>query len=97
MEIRPADIHADYNGIWDIFKSVISTGDTYVFDANTPNDKLQEYWFTENMDTFVVVENGIIVGTYIIKVNYIDRGNHIANCSYGPPKISRAWNWNAAL
>ena len=38
---------------------------------------------TDYMDTFVAVDNnGEILGTYIIKPNQIDLGNHIANCSY---------------
>ena len=34
------------------------------------------------MTTFVAEMDGKILGTYIIKPNQIDRGNHIANCSY---------------
>lgn len=82
MEIRRADIQNDFDKVWDIFRSVISTGDTYVFDPNTPKSNLHKYWFADYMDTFVAVENDEIFGTYIIKPNQIDLGNHIANCSY---------------
>ena len=34
------------------------------------------------MTTFVADDNGEILGTYIIKPNQIDLGDHIANCSY---------------
>jgi ribosomal protein S18 acetylase RimI-like enzyme len=34
------------------------------------------------MDTYVLEENGEILGTYIIKPNQIDRGSHIANAAY---------------
>jgi GNAT superfamily N-acetyltransferase len=34
------------------------------------------------MTTFVAEEGGKIIGTYIIKPNQIDLGNHIANCGY---------------
>ena len=53
MNIRRADIQNDYDKIWDIFKNVISTGDTYVFDPNTPKDSLHKHWFAAYMDTFV--------------------------------------------
>jgi GNAT superfamily N-acetyltransferase len=83
MTIRKADEQNDYDQIWDIFTIVISTGDTYVFDPYTPKDTLHKNWFADYMDTFVVVDdNDIILGTYIIKPNQIDLGNHIANCSY---------------
>lgn len=83
MIIRRADKKKDYDKVWEIFKKVIITGDTYVFDPNTPKENLEKDWFAEYMDTFVAEgENGLLLGTYIIKPNQIDLGNHIANCSY---------------
>ncbi len=80
--IRKADVLKDYDRIWEIFKKIISTGDTYVFDPNTPKETLSNHWFAGYMDTFVAEEDDTIVGTYIIKPNQIDLGNHIANGSY---------------
>lgn len=82
MEIRVADKKSDYDKVWEIFSVVTSRGDTYVFDPNTPKESLEKYWFANNMDTFVAVKEREIVGTYIIKANQIDLGDHIANCSY---------------
>ncbi len=83
MRIRRADQVKDYEKIWDIFSNVIKTGDTYVFDPDTPREALQKHWFADHMDTFVAVdEDGSVLGTYIIKPNQIDLGNHIANCGY---------------
>ncbi len=53
-----------------------------MFDPNSPKDSLEKNWFADYMDTFAAVENDEILGTYIIKPNQIDLGNHIANCSY---------------
>jgi L-amino acid N-acyltransferase YncA len=83
MIIRRANEEKDYDKVWDIFSEVISSGGTYVFDPKTPKDSLHKNWFADYMDTFVAVdENDEILGTYIIKPNQIDLGNHIANCSY---------------
>jgi L-amino acid N-acyltransferase YncA len=83
MEIRRADSRKDYEKVWEIFSDVIKTGDTYVFDPDTPKDALHRYWFADYMDTFVAVDDDeVILGTYIIKPNQIDLGNHIANCGY---------------
>ena len=81
MNIRKA-IETDIDQVWQIFSEVIKTGDTYVFDPNTPKKDLKKHWFADYMETFVIEENGQILGTYIIKPNQIDLGNHIANCSY---------------
>ncbi len=81
MHIRKA-LSADYDQVWEIFSKVIQTADTYVFDPDTPKTALKKYWFADYMSTFVAEEDGTIKGTYIIKQNQMDLGNHIANCSY---------------
>jgi L-amino acid N-acyltransferase YncA len=81
MTIRKAQ-EADYDGIWEIFSSVIKTGDTYAFSPDTPKSSLSTYWFANTMDTFVAIENSEIVGTYFIKPNQPGLGSHIANCGY---------------
>ena len=81
MNIRKA-IESDFDQVWQIFSEVIKTGDTYVFNPNTPKKDLKKHWFADYMETYIIEENGQILGTYIIKPNQIDLGNHIANCSY---------------
>lgn len=81
MEIREANLN-DYEAVWEIFQKVIETGDTYVFDPETPQEDLKKHWFAPYMKTFVLVENNEILGTYILKPNQIDLGAHIANGSY---------------
>ena len=83
MKIRKADRAKDYEKIWNIFSNVIKSGDTYVFDPNTPAEALDKYWFADYMDTFVAIDDDdTISGTYIIKPNHVDLGSHIANCGY---------------
>ncbi len=82
MIIRRADISQDYDRIWEIFKEIIAKGDSYVFNPNTPKEDLLKHWFADYMDCFVAEEENEIIGTYIIKPNQIDLGNHIANGSY---------------
>jgi len=72
----------DYDSIWEIFKSVIQTGDTYVFNPETRKEDLSKHWLAPYMKTYVIEEENHVLGTYIIKENQIDLGSHIANCSY---------------
>lgn len=81
MIIRKAQL-GDYDQIWEIFKAVIDSEDTYVFSRNTRKEDLKKYWFADYMSTFVVEDTGKIVGTYILKPNQLDLGDHVANCSY---------------
>ncbi|MTI31066.1 GNAT family N-acetyltransferase [Xanthovirga aplysinae] len=81
MNIRQANLD-DYNAVWEIFRLVVSSEDTYVFSSKTRRGELERHWFSPNISTFVAEEDGVILGTYIIKPNQIDLGSHIANCSY---------------
>ena len=81
MHIRKA-IDQDRHEVWDIFTAVIQTGDTYVFAPDTPKEDLDKIWFSPSMETYVLEDNGQILGTYVIKPNQIDLGSHIANGSY---------------
>ncbi len=72
----------DYEGIWEIFKSVIKTEDTYVFYSDTPKKDLNEFWLAQYMQTYVFEENDKILGSYILKPNQLGLGQHIANASY---------------
>ena len=81
MHIRKA-LANDFDTVWEIFSKVIKTADTYVFNPNTPKSDLKKHWFADYMETYVIEEDGFVLGTYIIKPNQIDLGSHIANCSY---------------
>jgi len=72
----------DREQVWEIFSAVIQAGDTYVFDPKTPKKDMEKLWFAPYMETYVLVEHGHILGTYIIKANQPGLGNHIGNCSY---------------
>jgi len=72
----------DYDKVWEIFQAVIKSEDSYVFRADTPKSDLQKHWFADYMETYVFEEGNKILGTYIIKPNQIDLGNHMANASY---------------
>ena len=81
ITIRKATI-ADQDAIWDIIHAVIAKGDTYVFDPNSTKEKMLAYWFHEEKYTYVATQNGVVVGTFVIKDNQPDLGSHIANAAY---------------
>ena len=81
MTIRLAQA-SDHGHIWEIFSVVILTGDTYVFDPKTQKKDLGKLWFAPTMETYILEEQGKILGTYFIRPNQIDLGSHIGNCSY---------------
>src|SRR5690606_24642152 len=81
MMIRPATA-SDHGPLWEIFSAVIGTGDTYVYDPLTPESEWKKHWLSPDMETYVLEQNGAVLGSYIIKPNHIGLGDHIGNCAY---------------
>src|SRR6187401_2816044 len=81
IEIRAAT-DSDKPAIWQIIKSVIATGDTYVFDPNTPQGEMLDYWFAPEKHVYVAEKDRKIVGTFWLKPNYPGLGSHVCNGAY---------------
>lgn len=81
IEIRKA-VDADKEQIWEIIKSVISTGDSYVFYPDSPAEKIIEHWFAADKKTYVALVDEKVVGTFYLKANQPDLGSHVSNAGY---------------
>ncbi len=90
LEIRKA-IETDRDEVWKIIQAVIATGDTYVFAPDSSKEKMLEYWFGEDKETYVAVSvppasaggsNPQILGSFYLKANQPDLGSHICNAGY---------------
>ena len=80
-EIRKA-LEADKPAIWQIIKSVIAGGDTYVFSLDSTEDEMMAYWFTPDKQNYVAELDGEIVGTFWLRANQPGLGSHVANAAY---------------
>ena len=81
LEIRKAK-ETDKEAVWEIIQAVISSGDTYVFAPDSPKEKMLEYWFGADKETYVAVLDNQILGSFYLKANQPDLGSHIANAGY---------------
>ncbi len=81
IEIRKA-VEKDKSRIWEIIKNVIASSDTYVFAPNSSKEKMLDYWFAEDKQTYVALLENHLVGTFFLKANQPDLGSHIANAGY---------------
>ena len=79
MEIRKSSPQ-DESAIWEIFRKVIATGDTYVFAPDSGIEIFLEHWIC--YEPMVAVQDAEVVGTYIVKPNQLALGSHVANGSY---------------
>jgi L-amino acid N-acyltransferase YncA len=81
LQIRRARKN-DRDAIWQIFRSVVVRGDTYVFDPHISRAKGLGYWFGQKRRCYVAVSDGRIVGTYILNANQPGLGSHVANAGF---------------
>ena len=81
VDIRTAT-ESDKRDIWKIIEAVISTGDSYVFDPETPKREMIAYWFSPQKHVYVAKQDGRVVGTFWIKANQPGLGSHVCNAAY---------------
>ena len=81
VTIRPT-AEADFDAMWEIFRRVVASEDTYPFAADTPRADAHAYWFGPAIASFVSEDDGRIVGMYKIVENQRDLGSHVANASF---------------
>jgi L-amino acid N-acyltransferase YncA len=83
MDIRLAD-DADWPGIWSIFRVVVSSGDTYAYDPDTPEEEARRLWTAAPARAYVAVdpESGAVAGTYTVRPNQPGLGSHVANAGF---------------
>lgn len=82
---------SDRKIVWEIVREVIAGGDTYVFEPETPMDKMLDYWFSPEKHVYVATEtegsagghvNEAILGTFWLKANQPGLGDHVCNAAY---------------
>jgi L-amino acid N-acyltransferase YncA len=95
-QIRQATA-ADSDAIWDIFRSVVVTGDTYAFDPGISRDEALAYWLHPSNWRYVAEREGNIVGTYILKANQPGLGSHVANAAFMVSPLGRGFGVGRAM
>jgi L-amino acid N-acyltransferase YncA len=88
MNIRRAT-RDDFDQIWPIFHEIVSAGETYAFPRDTTKEQAQKIWLDIPRETYVIEENGQILGTYFIKTNQAGPGDHVCNCGYMVSSLAR--------
>ena len=81
LEFRPAQA-TDRKAIWDIIRPIIRKGGTYAFSLDITEQEMMGYWMGADKRIFVAEMEGEIVGTFFIKANQPDMGNHVCNAGF---------------
>jgi ribosomal protein S18 acetylase RimI-like enzyme len=81
VTIRPAT-RDDAEAIWRIFQQVVAGGDTYTFLPDTPRDQAEDYFLGPGISSWVIEDEGRVVGMYKLIPNHGGLGSHVANASF---------------
>lgn len=73
---------ADEEALWTLLEPVFRRGGTYVFATETPKEALLAYWMGTDKVTFLVEQEGCLVGTFYLKANQEGLGDHICNAGF---------------
>ena len=95
-QIRQATA-VDSDAIWDIFHSVVVTGDTYAFDPDISREEALAYWLHPSNWCYVAEREGNVVGTYILKANQPGLGSHVANAAFMVSPQARGFGVGRAM
>jgi L-amino acid N-acyltransferase YncA len=72
----------DAEAIWRIFHAVVAGGDTYTFLPDTPRDQAVDYFLAAGISSWVIEEDGRVIGVYKMIPNHGGLGAHVANASF---------------
>jgi GNAT superfamily N-acetyltransferase len=79
---RPAT-DADWPAIWPFFREIVRAGETYAYPEDLDSDRARALWMEPPPGlTFVIEEDGRVVGSAKVGSNRPGRGAHIATASF---------------
>lgn len=81
LNIRNA-VDRDKPAVWQIIRTVIAGGDTYVFAPDASEDEMMAYWFTPDKHNYVAEFDGETVATFWLRANQPSLGSHVGNAAY---------------
>jgi L-amino acid N-acyltransferase YncA len=81
ISIRQAKPEDDV-AIWGILEPMIRAGETYDLPRSFSREEALAYWHAAGNTVFVAEEDGVVVGTYILRANRQGGGSHVSNCGY---------------
>ena len=79
----------DFKSFWPTFKEIVEAQETYAFNPNMTFEEAYTLWCKSAQQTFVMIDNNIILGSYYIKQNSSGPSSHISNCGYMVSPSSR--------
>lgn len=87
----------DFQRFWPVFQGVIAAQDSYAFAPDMTLKQGWQLWGELPLQTWVVEEDGELLGSYFLKANAAGPGSHVANCGYMVAPAARGRGIAAAM
>ena len=65
-----------------IFKAVVATGDTFIYDPDMPTNEVKDLWLSPGYAPYVALKNHKVLGMCVVRPILKGRASHIANASF---------------
>ena len=81
VEIRLAEPD-DHGDLFAAFQRIVASGDGFPQAPPLSRPDFHEYWIAHSSAVFVARFEGLLIGAYYLKPNFVGRAAHIANAGY---------------
>lgn len=89
---------ADWPRIWPVWHEVVQRGDTYTFDPASSRADGQRLWLPgPPAQTWMVTDDELVLGTYLLKPNQPGQGAHVANAGFMVSSAARGRGLGRAM
>jgi len=72
-----------------MFRDIVQEGNAFFSDETVSRNVALELFLSNDVVSYVAIEDDNVVGAYLIKPNYHCRGSHVANATYMVAKEHR--------
>jgi GNAT superfamily N-acetyltransferase len=73
---------ADHAALFAAYAQIVDVGDGFPHEPPLSWEEFDEYWITHTAAVWIVLAEGVVIGAYYIKPNFVGRAAHIANAGY---------------
>jgi GNAT superfamily N-acetyltransferase len=77
-----AAVPKDHDELFGAYAQIVDAGDGFPHASPLSREAFEDYWIAHTSVVWIVRSEGVLVGAYYVKPNFVGRAAHIANAGY---------------